>query len=110
MDQPEGSWAARGGLGPWNTSMRSAEPQVSEVLPVQGLLHWVCGTDVMVLSRRKGKSVSVGFHMFVSVSEEGVDLRCESGTAVTFRPKLGTSERESHRVACCSTRFGRIAS
>ena len=29
---------------------------------------------------------------------------------MTFRPKLGTSERESHRVACCSTRFGRIAS
>ena len=29
--------------------MRSAEPHVSEVLPVQGLLHWVCGTGVMVL-------------------------------------------------------------
>ena len=49
MDHPVGSWAARGGLGPWNTSMRSAEPHVSEVLPVQGLLHWVCGTDVIVL-------------------------------------------------------------
>ena len=36
--------------------MRSAEPQVSEVLPVQGLLHWVCGTDVMVLFSVEKKS------------------------------------------------------
>ena len=27
MDQLEGSWATWGGLGPWKTSMRFAEPQ-----------------------------------------------------------------------------------
>ena len=28
---------------------------------------------------------------------------------MTLRPEFGTSERESHSVACCGTRFGRVA-
>ena len=42
MDHPGGSWAARGGLGPWKISMKSAAPQLSEVLPVQEKVHCVC--------------------------------------------------------------------